>query len=180
MTTIEETIWKWTGNNIASFTGSVVPTPTKASTCTFYMWGILLIAHSFSWFRAPLTLVKYWVMRPSLALYSLWICPTMSWESLQILILEAERASARFSLDRMASYSVSLLDVGNPSRMACSSCSPIGDRRRGPILNPEVQEALSTKRIHHPSLPGSLSWEGCWGISAIKSTMTCPFMDNLG
>ena len=48
VTAIEKVNWRWTGNNIAFFTGSVVATPTKVSTCTFPVRGILLIAHSFS------------------------------------------------------------------------------------------------------------------------------------
>ena len=142
--------WRWTGNNITFFTGSVVAIPTKASTYTFLVQRILLIAHSFSWFRVSRTLVKYWVMCLSLASYSPWICLTTSWESLQISSLEAERASARFNPDRMTLYSASLLDTGNPIRMACSSCSPVGDCKRRPTSDPEVREAPSMCRVHHP------------------------------
>ena len=104
----------------------------------------------------------------------------MSWESLQILSLEAESANVRFNPDKMALYSASLLDARNLSRMACSNYSPIGDCKRRPTLDPEVQETSSTCRVHHPSLPDSISRGGCWRTSAMKSTMTCHFMDNLG
>lgn len=43
---IEEAVWRWIGNIFASFMGSVVATPTKASPCTFSVWGILLMTHS--------------------------------------------------------------------------------------------------------------------------------------
>ena len=93
--------------------------------------------------------------------------------------LEAESANVRFNLDRMASYSASLFDVGYPSRIACSSCSSAGDFRRRPTPDPNDQEASSTCKIYHPDLPNSMLWVGCRGISTMKSTMTCPFMDNL-
>ena len=167
-------------NNIASLMGSVATTLAKTSTCMFSVLGILLIAHLFSWFRVSRALVKYWDMCSSLALYFPWICPTMSWKSMQSLSLETKSASVRFNSDMMASYSASLLDAGNSSRMTYSSCSLVSDRKSGPTLDPEDGEAPSTCRVHHPSLPGSLSQGGCWGTSAMKSDMTCPFMDNLG
>ena len=167
------------GNDIASFTGSVTTTLAKVSACTFSMRGILLIDHLLNLFRVLCTLDKYWVMRSSLASYSPWICPTISWELLHISGLDAEKAIARFSLDRMASYSASLLDAGNPSWITCSSCSPVGDCKRRLTSDPEIREAPSTWRIPYPSLLGSASREGCWGISVMKSAMTYPFMDNL-
>lgn len=118
-------------------------------------------------------------MRLSLASYSPWMCLTMSWESLRISSWEAEKASARHSLDMIASYSTSLLNVGNPSRMACSNYSLIGVCRRRPTSDPDARDAPSTLRIHHPSLHGSVSCED-WGVSAIKSAITWLFMDNLG
>ena len=91
-----------------------------------------------------------------------------------------DSAKARFSPDRMASYSTSLFAAGNPSRMACSSCSPVGDCSRSPTPNPDNQEAPSTCKVHHSFLCGSPSRAGRWGDSTTKSTITCPFMDNLG
>ena len=167
------------GNNIASFTRSVATTPTKASTCMFSVRGILLITYSFSWFKMSRTLVKYWDIRSSLASYFPWICPTTSWESLQISSLDAESASVRFNPDMMASYSVSLLDAENSSRMACSNCSLVDDHKKRPTPDPEDRQAPLTYRVYHPSLPGFLCQEGCWGTSAMKSTMTCHLIDNL-
>ncbi|RVW51927.1 hypothetical protein CK203_067948 [Vitis vinifera] len=69
----------------------------------------------------------------------------------QILSLKAENASARFNLDIIASYSASLLDAGNPSRMGCSNCSPIGDRRRRPTPDPEDRRPHQFARSTIPS-----------------------------
>ena len=50
---------------------------------------------------------------------------------------------------RIASYSVSLLDVGKPSRMAYSILSPIGALSYKPTPGPVSQASSSTLRIHH-------------------------------
>ena len=91
-----------------------------------------------------------------------------------------DSARARFSPDRMASYSTLLFDAGNPSRMACSNCSPVEDCSRSPTPDPDDREAPSTRKVHHSFLCGSLSRVGHWGDSTTKSAITCPFMDNLG
>ena len=91
-----------------------------------------------------------------------------------------ESAKARFNPDRTTSYSVSLFDVGNPSRMACSSCSPVGDFRRWPTSDPDDREVPSIYKIHHPALPDSELWVGYRGTSTMKLAMACPFMNNLG
>ncbi|KAL6333061.1 hypothetical protein AAG906_028244 [Vitis piasezkii] len=51
----------------------------------------------------------------------------------------------------MTSYSASLLEAGNPSRMACSRCSPVGDCSRSPTPDPDDREAPSTRKVHHSS-----------------------------
>ncbi|RVX08479.1 hypothetical protein CK203_014135 [Vitis vinifera] len=63
--------------------------------------------------------------------------------------LETDSARARSNPDRMASYSASLLDAENPSRMACSRCSPVGDCNKSPTPEPDEREAPSTRRVHH-------------------------------
>ncbi|KAL6332865.1 hypothetical protein AAG906_017132 [Vitis piasezkii] len=45
----------------------------------------------------------------------------------------------------MASYSASLLETGNPNRMACSRCSPVGDCSRSPT------RITMTRRLHQPA-----------------------------
>ncbi|RVX11010.1 hypothetical protein CK203_013253 [Vitis vinifera] len=57
----------------------------------------------------------------------------------------------------MASYSASLLEAGNPNRMACSRCYPVGDCSRSPTLDPDDREAPSTRKVHHFF---SLAWVG--------------------
>ena len=54
---------------------------------------------------------------------------------------------------RIASYSISLLDEGKSSRVACSILSPVGALSCKPTLAPIWQEALSTLRIHQPMSP---------------------------
>ncbi|RVW91247.1 hypothetical protein CK203_031747 [Vitis vinifera] len=66
--------------------------------------------------------------------------------------LETDKARARSNPDRMASYSASLLDAENPSRMACSRCSPVGDCSKSPTPEPDEREAPSTRRVHHSCL----------------------------
>ena len=79
--------------------------------------------------------------------------------------------------DRIASYSVSLLEGGKSSHMACSIFSPIGALSCRPDPTPVFREALPTLRIHQPALPEFVS---CWGIFAKKSTNICPFNSKRG
>ena len=88
--------------------------------------------------------------------------------------------NARFNPNRMASYSASLFDAGNLSRMAYSNCSPVGDFRRRSTPDSDDRETPSTCKVHHPTLHDSMFWAGCRGTSAMKLAMTCPFMDSLG
>ncbi|RVX21416.1 hypothetical protein CK203_001728 [Vitis vinifera] len=74
--------------------------------------------------------------------------------------LETDRARARSNPDRMTSYSASLLEAGNPSRIACSRCSPVGDCSKSPTPDPDDREAPSTRKVHHSFSPGSLRWIG--------------------
>ncbi|RVW56790.1 hypothetical protein CK203_082750 [Vitis vinifera] len=63
---------------------------------------------------------------------------------------------ARSNPDKMASYSASLLEAGNPSRMACSRCSPVGDCSRSPTPDPDDREAhqLAKSTILFHLIPG--------------------------
>ena len=54
---------------------------------------------------------------------------------------------ARSTPARIASYSVSLLDAGKSSRMACSILSPVGALSCKSTPAPVLREALSTLRI---------------------------------
>ena len=83
-------------------------------------------------------------MRSSLTSYFLKICPMTSWKSLHIFNIDADKVRARFNSTRIASYSTSLLEVGNPSLIAYSNCSLVGDCKRRPIPALENRDALST------------------------------------
>ena len=76
---------------------------------------------------------------------------------------------------RTALYSVSLLNVGKSSYMACSIISPIMALSCKPTLAPFWREASSTLRIHQPT---SFCSTSSWGSSAKKYVNICPF--NIG
>ena len=168
------------GNNIASFIGRVATIPTKESACTFSMLGILLMTHLLNLSKLACTFERYWAMRLSLASYSPLIFQMTSWESLHIFNLAIDKVRARLNPARIASYSASLLEAGNPSQIVCFSYSLVSDCKRRPIPDPETLDAPSTWSVHHPSLREFASWDGFWGTLAIKSDMTYPFIASLG
>ena len=148
------------GNRMVSLMGREAAIPAKASARLLSARLIFSIVHSVNCCKVFLTLAKYRAMRASLASYSSWTCFTTSCESLWIRSLETDRTRARSNPDRMASYSASLLEAGNPSRMACSKCSPVGDCSRSPTPEPDEREAPSTRRVHHSCLLDSWCWPG--------------------
>ena len=94
---------------------------------------------------------------------------------------------ARSILDRIASYSVSLLDAGkfsrmvcsvslldagNFSRMVCSIISLVGALSCKPTLAPVGRETPSTLRIHEPTSPWSTYG---WGSSTKIFSNICLF-----
>ena len=123
------------------------------------------------------TRVTYFAIRGSYDSYSAFTCPTTNWESLRIMSLSIDNATASSIPDRMASYFDSLFEALNPSRMACLILSPLGDFSCRPMPTPACRDALSTLRVHHFKLSGHVS---SWGISSRKSARTCPFLANLG
>ena len=88
------------------------------------------------------------------------------------MIFFEDRNVARSISARIVSYSVSLLDAGKSSSMACSILSPVGVLSYKPTPTPICREAPSTLRIHQLELSGSAS---CWGISVKKSYNIRPF-----
>ncbi|RVX06308.1 hypothetical protein CK203_027553 [Vitis vinifera] len=146
------------GNRMVSLMGREAAIPAKASARLLSARLISRFVHSVNCCKVFLTLAKYHAMRASLASYSSWTCFTTSCESLWIRSLETDRARARSNPDRMASYSASLLEAGNPSRMACSKCSPVGDYSSSPTPEPDEREAPSTRRVHHSFLTDSSSF----------------------
>ena len=176
---MEGLVCTYMGNNMASLMGSKAAIPAKASARTLSTWGTFSIVHSPNRCRVSLTFVRYRVMRSSLAPYSSYTCLTTSWEWLQILSLETDSVSAMSNSNRMASYSASLFNVGNPKWMACSSCSPIGDYSSSPTPDPNDREVPSTCKVHHSALSNSPSQAGRWEDSTTKLAITCHFMDSL-
>ena len=146
----------------------------------FFAQGILLTTHLLNLSKLTRTFKRYRAMHSSLASYSPWIYPITSWESLYISNLVVDRVRAKSNPTSIAFYSALLLEIGNPSRTTCSNYSSVGDCKRRPIPDPETRDALLTWRIHHPFLRDLASWDDFWGISVIKSVMTCPFMASLG
>ena len=160
------------GNRMASLMGREAVIPAKASARPLSARSIFSIVHSVNCCKVFLTLAKYRIMRASLASYSFWTCLTTSCESLKIRSLETDRARARSNPDKIASYSASLLEAENPSRMAYSKCSPVGDCSRSPIPELDEREAPSTRRVHHSFLLDSLCWLGLREYSITKSAIT--------
>ena len=74
-----------------------------------------------------------------------------------MMIFSEDMDVARLIPTRITSYSVSLLDAGKSSRMACSIISPTGALSCKPTPAPVCREAPSTLRIHQPALPRSAS-----------------------
>ena len=74
-----------------------------------------------------------------------------------MMIFSKDTDVARSISASIASYSVSILDVGKSSCMACSILSPIGALSCKPHPAPVCQEVSSTLRIHQPVLLGSTS-----------------------
>lgn len=132
------------GSDTASFTERVVAIPVRASTYMFSMRGILLMVYLLNLSKLARTFQRYRAMRSSLASYFPRICLMTSWESLHISNLAADKVRARFNPTRIASYSTSLLEAGNLSRITCSNCSSVGDCKKRLIPAPEIWDAPST------------------------------------
>ena len=89
-----------------------------------------------------------------------------------MMIFSADKEIVRLILTRIASYSISLLDLGKSNRMACSNISPVRALSVKPTPAPVCQEAPSTLRIHQSVL---LRFESYYGILDRKSVKICPF-----
>ena len=122
-------------------------------------------------------MVTYFVIQGSQDSYSMFTYPTTNWESLRIISLSVDIATASSIPARMASYSDSLFKALKPSWIACSILSPLGDFSCRPMLASVYRDTLSTLRVHQFKLSKHVSG---WWISARKSARTCPFLANLG
>ena len=138
-------------------------------TCSNFQIGKLL--------KRCFTRETYLTNRGSRDSNSLLTYPTTNWESLWIRSLLAYRAATSSSSARMASYSGSLLEALNLSRIACSILSSDGDFNCKPIPALVCLDAPSTLSVHQSKLSGCVS---DWGSSAMKLTSTCPFFESFG
>ena len=153
-----------------SFIGRDATTTTNASAFSFESLGMCLSFQSVKLSSHCLTKLAYLTMGWYRVLYSLFTCPTTSWESLDMMSFSEDTDFARLILTKIASYFVSLLNVGKSSRMACSILSPIWALSCKPTPTLVWQEALSTLRIHQPTSSWSKTSRGSY---AKKSTNIC-------
>ena len=123
-------------------------------------------------FKRCFTREMYFAIRGSRDSNSSLTCTTTNWESLRSKSLSADKAASNSSPARMTSYSDSLLEALNPSRIDCSILSPNRVLNCKPMPAPDCLDAPSIFRVHQSKLSGHVS---DWGSSAMKSTSTCPF-----
>ena len=157
--------------------GNEVSMAAKASTFSLQSRGTSSSFQVERVFSFCLTREAYFVIRGSLDSNSTLTCPTTSCESLCIERLSTPMASVSSSPTIMASYSDSLLVALKPNRIAYSIFSPVGEVNCRPMPVPVCLEAPSPLSVHQLVSPGRVS--NC-GISAMKSTKTCPFFESLG
>ena len=91
--------------------------------------------------------------------------------------MSADRVAASSSSARMASYSDSLLEAPNSSRIDCSILSPDGVLNCKPMPASISLDAPSMLSIHQSELSGCAS---DWGSSTMKYASICPFFESLG
>ena len=108
-------------------------------------------------FKRCFTRETYFVIQGSRESNSSLTCPTTNWESLRIKSLSADKVAASSSLAWMASYSDSLLEALNPSRIACSILSPDGVLNYKPMPAPDCLHAPSILSVHQSKLSRHVS-----------------------
>ena len=164
------------GRNTVSVIGREAATATKASAFSLQS---LVMCSSFQAEKLPkrcLTRDTYFSIRESRDSYSSFTWPTTNRESLRIISLSAAMVAVSSIPARMASYSDSLLEALKPKWIACSIFSPVGDSSYRPMSTPVCRDAPSILRVHQLKLLWLIL---AWGISTIKSAITCPFLANL-
>ena len=157
--------------------GREAATEVRASAFSLESLGICSNFQTEKLLKRCFTRETYFTIRGSRDSNSSLTCPTTNQESLWTKSLQADRAAASLSPARIASYSDSLLEALNPSRIACSILSPDRDFNCKPMPSPVCLDALSILSVHQSKLSGCVTY---WGSSAMKSTSTCPFFESLG
>ena len=157
--------------------GREAATEAKVSAFSLEFLGMCSSFHAGKLLKHCFTRETYFAIQGSWDSNSSLTYPTTNWESLLTTSLPADKAVASSSLTRMASYSDSLLEALNPSRMTCSILSPDGDFNCKPMPAPVCLNAPSIFSVHQSKLLGRVS---DWGSYAIKSTITYPHFESLG
>ena len=137
--------------------GKEVATEANASAFSLESLGTCSSFQTGKLFKRCFSRETYFAIRGSRDSNSLLTCPTTNWESLRIKSLLADKAVASSSPAKMASYSDSLLEALNPSRIACSILSPdrVLNCKPMPALN--CLDAPSILRVHQSKLSGHVS-----------------------
>ena len=118
--------------------GREAATEAKVSAFSLEFLGMFSSFHAGKLLKRCFTRETYFSIRGSRDSNSSLTCPTTNWESLFTRSLSADKAATSSSPARMASYSDSLLEALNPSRMACSILSLDGDFNCKPTPAPVI------------------------------------------
>ena len=162
---------------MVSVIGREAATEANASAFSLEPMGTCSSFQSGKQFKRCFTLDTYFAIRGSRDSNSSLTCPSTNWEPLRIKSLSVDTATASSSPARMASYSDSLLEALNSSRIDCLILSSDRVLNFKPMLAPDCLDALSILRFHQSELSGHVF---DWGSSTMKSTSTCPFSESLG
>ena len=149
----------------------------KVSACSLQSPGMCSIFQDEKLPKRCLTRVTYFAIRGSRDSYSAFTCPTTNWKSLRIISFSVNVATSSLIPARMDSYYDSFFEALKPRQIACSILSPLGDFSCRPMSASVCRDTLSTLRVHQFKLSRHVSG---LGISARKSSRTCPFLANLG
>ena len=138
-------------------TGREVTTEARASALSLQSLGMCSSFQTGKLLKRCFTRSTYFTIRGSRDSNSSFTCLNTNWESLRTRSLPADKVAASSSPARMASYSDSLLETLNPSRIACSILSPDGDLNCKPMPAPVCLDAPSMLSIHQSELSGRAS-----------------------
>ena len=135
---------------------------TKAFALSLQSLGTCSSFHAENLVRRCLTRITYFANRGSRDSYYVFTCPTTNWESLRIISLSVDIATANSILARMTSYSDSLFESLKPSRIAYLILSPpkdfIADQCRALVC----RDAPSTLRATN------LNWQSTFQVGGFQ------------
>ena len=133
---------------MVSVIGREAATEANASAFSLESLGTCSSFQTEKLFKRCFTRETYFAIRGSRDSNSSLTCSTTNWESLRLKSLSAERVAASSSPTRMASYSDSLLEALNSSRIACSILSLNGVLNCKPMPTPNCLDAPLILRVH--------------------------------